>query len=63
MTVRLSKTLIIMLLFVVGFLMVYGAATMRQKDVWLTRILILFLGIACLLVSGYLLLKIFLPGL
>lgn len=59
MTVRLSKTLIIMLLFVVGFLMVYGATTMKQKDTWLTRFLILLLGVGCLLVSGYLLVRIF----
>ncbi|MCP0886703.1 hypothetical protein LB941_05045 [Ligilactobacillus sp. WILCCON 0076] len=56
---RVSKTLIIMLLFVVGVLMIYGALTMKARDTWLTRILIILLGLACVGSSGYLLLHIF----
>lgn len=49
---RLSKTLIIMLLFVIGLLMVWNGFTIKARDSWVTKLILFVLGFGSMLISG-----------
>ncbi|MEY8662297.1 hypothetical protein AALT52_05275 [Ligilactobacillus faecis] len=59
---RLSTILIILLLCLFGLLMIISAYNMRERSSFIMKLILMIIGIFCLLVGSYLLVRVVLLG-
>ncbi|WGN89735.1 hypothetical protein [Ligilactobacillus faecis] len=59
---RLSTILIILLLCLFGLLMIISAYNMRERSSFIMKLILMIIGIFCLFVGSYLLVRVVLLG-